>query len=931
MNENQSHTFAQKRARLEQMLRQRTDQPARHPLSFAQQRMWFLDQLEPGNPAYHSRHAYRVRGPLDAVALERALNAVVARHEIFRTTFPAFDGEPAQIVAPDLDVRVSLVDLTEEPAESREDHARRLARDEVRVPFDLAAGPLIRATLVRLEADDHFFLVTMHHIVYDRWSYDVFLGEIAACYKAFASGVSPELVPLAAQYADFARWQRAWLAGEALEGQLSYWRNELAGPIAPLALPTDRPRPPKPSYEGANKLVSIPSGAAEAVIALASREGASPFMAMLAAFSVLLHRHAAQSEVVVGTPVANRVRPEFEPLVGFFSNTLALRVDLDGDPTFRELVGRVRAKCLGAYVNADLPFERLVEALQPDRDTSRAPFFQVMFLLREAPTPNLELDGTSVERVPLHTGASMFDLTLILERRGDAIEGTLEYDTALFDAETIDRFVDHFAVLLDGLAAEPDRPVSEIPLLTPVERKRILEEWNATEAPIPTDRCVHELFEAKAARTPDDVAIVGVSGAVTYRALNARANRLARLLRNHGVGPESLVGIAVERSPTMVLGLLATLKAGGGVVALDPTYPRERLAYMAANARIRVLLTEPHLLGDFACDGVTSIYLDGPWEADAPEDDSNLEPTATVDNVLYAIYTSGSTGVPKGIAIPHRAMLNLLEWQARHPDLSARPTTSQYATFGFCVSFQEMFAAWHAGALLVVVPEAVRRDLDGLPAFLAEHHVERLHLPFAGLKHLAEAARDGKNLPGELREVLTAGEQLQVTPAVRAFFERLDGCSLHNHYGTSETHVVSSHTLTGSASEWPDVPPAGRPIANARLYILGPGMQPVPVRVQGELYVGGAPLARCYIDDPAATAEKFVPDPFGPEPGARLYRTGDLARFRVDGAIEYLGRADQQLKIRGYRVEPGEVESALRRHPDVRDAAVVADEPVPGD
>ncbi len=902
------------------------------PLSFAQQRLWFLDQLEPGSAFYNMPAARRLSGPLNVEALEQALTAIVARHESLRTTFPTVDESPVQMIAPAQRVALPVIDLSNLPESDGEAEAQRLATEEMLRPFNLEQGPLVRASLLRLQAEEHVLLLNMHHIIGDGWSFAVLFRELTTLYAAFGNGQPSPLQDLPIQYADYAVWQREWLQGEVLEDQLAYWKAQLAGAQAVLELPTDRARPAMQTFRGARQFMTLPKNVSEALRSLSRQEGVTFFITLLAAFQTLLMRYSGQHDIVVGSPIAGRTRTETEDLIGFFANTLALRTDLSGDPSLRELLARVREVTLGAYEHQDVPFEKLVEELQPERTLSHAPLFQVMFSLQDTRSKVLNLHELSLGSVSIDTGTSKFDLTLLMSEGAEGLNGRLEYNIDLFDEATITRMLTHFEVLLKGIAIDPNQRLSQLPLLTVAEQRQLLVEWNSTAAEYPQDRCAHHLFEAQAALTPDAVAVTFDHYQLTYRQLNERANQLARYLTQQGVGPEARVGIMIERSIEMVVAVLGILKAGASYLPLDPAYPQERLAFMLEDAAAAVLLTQQRLVQLLPKSAATTVVcLDSDWAAIEVESTENLSSAVAPDNLAYVIYTSGSTGKPKGVAMPHRALVNLVEWQVRHSTLGAGARTLQFASLSFDVSFQEMLSTWHAGGELVLIPEELRRDAAGLLHLLADQAVQRLFVPFVALQQLSEVSDSEGVVPSGLREVVTAGEQLQVTRQVASLFGQLRGCTLDNHYGPSESHVVTAYRLSGEASEWAMLPPIGRPIANTEIYILDAHQQPVPVGVAGELYLGGACLARGYLNREELTSERFIAHPFSEAASARLYRTGDLARYRVDGNVEFLGRLDGQVKLRGYRIELGEVEAVLSEHHMVREAAAVVREDVAGD
>ncbi|HEU4454542.1 MAG TPA: amino acid adenylation domain-containing protein, partial [Longimicrobium sp.] len=772
--------------------------------------------------------------------------------------------------------------------------------------------------------DSHLLVLVFHHAATDAWSFGVFLRELAALLDAFGRGEDSPLGELAVQYADFAAWQRGWLQGEELERQLAFWREALKGAPATIDLPTDRPRPAVQELAGATLHFNLSPEASAAARALAGEAGATPFMALLAAFTAVLHRWSGDEDLVVGTPVANRPRAELEEMVGFFGNTLPLRADLSGDPSFRALLARVRGATMDAYAHQDVPFEKLVDALGVERSLSHSPLFQVMFTLDAGSAAPGALEENGIGWIAPEMGTSRFDLTVGLYEGWDGgvgFGGWAEYATALFDEGTVERLMGHLDALLRAAGANPDAPVSALPILSEEERTQVVASFNATERAGDEDLTLHAMVAAQAARTPDAPALEFGAERLTYADLEARANRLAHRLIHLGVTPDARVAVCLERSIEMPIAVLAVLKAGGGYVAVDPAYPADRIAYMLEDSRASVVLTTADVAARLPETGTRIVRIDADAEEIARE--SSASPAVAVDpeNLGYVLYTSGSTGKPKGAALPHRALVNVVRWQvARFGD---RPVarTLQFASLSFDVSFQEIFSAWAAGGSIVLVDDETRRDAERLLAYLREHRIERLYLPFAALQNLAEVAEGvDAHLP-DLREIITAGEALRSTPQLRAFYAANPGLRLDNHYGPSETHVISAHLLAESPDAWPLLPPIGAPVDNVRLYVLDGRMNPAPVGVPGELYAGGANLARGYLARPALTAEKFVPDPFSAAPGARLYRTGDRAKWRTDGELEYIGRTDFQVKLRGFRVEPGEVEAVLGTHPSVREAA----------
>ena len=901
------------------------------PLSFAQQRLWFLHQLEPDG-AYQVPGALRLRGPLREDALERALGEIVRRHEALRTVFRAEGNGQVQVILPPAGLRLPVADLSALPATERQGEAARLLDRETRRPFALETGPLVRLLLLRLGDGERLLAMVMHHIVSDAWSMGVLLRELGALYAAFAAGEPPPLPELPVQYPDFARWQRRWLAGEALEREVAHWRRTLAGAPESLELPYDRPPGPGMGARGGRRPFALPAGLYGGLLELARRAGWTPFMAVLAGFQALLARLAhddGREDVVVGSPVANRNRLELEGLIGFFINTLALRLDLSGDPSFWELGRRVRAVALDAYSHQDVPFEKLVEELAPDRHLGRNPLFQAMLVLQKLPAPPA-LPGVEAELLDLDTGTAKFDLALLLVEQGGGgagiggVAGVMEYARDLFDEATVDRLLGHLRTLLAGAVRDPGRRLSELPLLTGAEREELLA-WTRPLAPEPPALLVHAGVAAQAARTPDAVAVTDGGESLTYGELMTRARRLARRLRSLGVGPDVPVGLFLERSLDMMVAVLGVLEAGGAYLPLDAGYPAERLRRMLEDAGAPVLVTHGPLAGAVPSGAMRTVRVDDLAAEDGgPLPDSGVMP----DHLAYVVYTSGSTGGPKGVAMSHGAISAMLLWQLR-TSASGAGRTLQFSALSFDVSFQEIFSTWWAGGTLVLVSEEVRRDPVALARRMAEQRVERLFLPFVALQQVALAAVSEEDLgafPASLREVLSAGEQLYVTPQVAELFSRLPGAALYNHYGPSETHAITWLALTGDPAGWPERPAIGRAVDHARVFLLDAGLRPVPVGVAGEVWAGGAGLGRGYLGRPDLTAERFLPDPFdeveGWRPGARLYRTGDLARRRPDGILEFLGRRDSQVKIRGHRVELFEVETALARHPALQQAAV---------
>ncbi|HEX6912735.1 MAG TPA: amino acid adenylation domain-containing protein, partial [Longimicrobium sp.] len=892
------------------------------PLSFAQERLWFLDRLQPGDTSYNLPSGLRIPGEMDAAVLERAVAEVVRRHEALRTTFPETDGEPVQRIAPFTGFTLPVEDLSGLDDGAREAEVRRRAAEEATTPFDLAAGPLFRARLLRLGDEEHVLLACLHHIVTDGWSNGVLFAEVKALYDSYKNQLPPALPGLPVQYADYALWQRepAQLAAEAR--QLEYWTRRMAGAPELLPLPTDRPRARTQSMAGASVPVHLPPAVLDGVRALAHAEGATPFMVVLAAFQLLLGRWAATDDVVVGTPVAGRTRRELEGLIGLFVNTVVLRTDLSGDPAFRALVRRVRQDTLNDYANQDLPFERLVAALQPGRGLGHAPLFQVLFQMHGAggDQPLEDPDGM----VEMDTGATAFDLRLFLTADSRGITGRLHYHTELWDADTIRRMAGHFAHLVTDAATHPDRRLSRLELMGAGERARLLDAWNRTDAVYPP-ACIHHLFEAQAARTPDAAAVVFEAESLTYAQLDARANQLAHYLRGLGVGPEARVGVCAERSMELVVALLGVLKAGGAYVPIDPSYPLERMAYMLADSAVPVLLTQARLADAFPDPGVRVVRLDADWARIAAEPAESPDFDVSPDGLAYVIYTSGSTGRPKGAMNAHRGVVNRLRWMQDAYGLDASDAVLQKTPFSFDVSVWELFWPLMTGARLVMARPGAHGDPAYLASVIEGQGITTLHFVPSMLQAFLDAEVEDRC--ASLRRVFCSGEALPHETMERAL-DAFPSAALHNLYGPTEAAVDVTY--------WPCAPretrvvPIGRPVANTRVYVLDAAMNPVPIGVAGELHIGGVQVGRGYLRRPALTAAAFVPDPFG-APGARLYRTGDRARWTADGEVEYLGRVDFQVKIRGFRIEPGEVEAALRGHPSVADAVAVVRPDATGD
>jgi amino acid adenylation domain-containing protein/non-ribosomal peptide synthase protein (TIGR01720 family) len=882
------------------------------PLSFAQQRLWILDQLAPGASLYNISQAIQVEGALDITALEKTLNEIARRHEVLRATFPAVDGHPVQVVVPAFTLALPVIDLRELGESRGETEARRLASEEAKRPFDLARGPLLRGALLRLGEERHVVLFTLHHIISDGWSMGVLMREVGALYPAFANGRPAPLAEPPIQYADFARWQRQWLQGEILERQLSYWKRQLADIPPLLALPTDRPRQTVQTFDGRVQRIALSRELSAALRELSRKEEVTLFMTLLAAFKILLYRYTGQEDIVVGTVVANRNRAEIEGLIGFFVNTLALRDDLSGNPSFRELLGRVRETTLGAYAHQDLPFEKLVAELQPERDLGHTPLFQVGFQLQSArPYEAVESPGLTLRPMEIESGTAKFDLALSMAPGADRIYGSLEYNTALFDDVTITWMIGHFQTLLEGVVADPNARLSSLPLITEPERRRLLVEWNDTAADYPRDQCLHEMFEAQAELTPDAIAVCFEGEQLSYRALNQRANQLAHYLRQFGVGPEVLVGICVERSLEVIVGVLGALKAGGAYAPIDPALPRERLSFMLADTEARALITQQALLERLPDNHPQVISLDGDWASIAMESEENPRGLATPENLAYVIYTSGSTGAPKGTLLQHCGLRNLAEVLAQTFQLQPGDRVLQFFSFSFDASLWNMLLALTAGASLCVASEEARLPGTELTRLLREEAITIATFPPSVLSALPPEQFPALKIIISAAEACTA-EIVASWGAGHRFF---------NGYGPTETTIGA--TVGEIVERRLHI---GRPWANMQVYIFDNHLNLTPIGAPGEICIGGVGLARGYLKRPELTAEKFIPNPFSEEPGARLYKTGDLARYLPDGAIEFLGRIDHQVKVRGFRIELREIEAALSEHPTIQEVVVLARE-----
>jgi amino acid adenylation domain-containing protein len=888
------------------------------PLSFAQERLWFMHQLAPDSAFYNLQIDIPLSFPVDEGVWRRVLTEIVQRHEILRTTFAVADGQPVQQVLSAMELPAPCVDLRELPIESREEAAQRLAAEDAGRPFDLTQGPLLRALLVRLTDEAYVFFLTMHHIVTDGWSMDLLTHEIAVLYEAFAQDEPSPLPELPIQYADFAAWQRQTLTHDALAGQLAYWKGQLDGHTS-LELPTDHARPPVPSYQGGFQSQTTPPQVIEGLRRLGRKEGATMFMVLLAAFQVLLMRYSGQDDIVVGTPIANRNRPEIETLVGFFVNTLVMRGRLSGQPGFREFLRQVRETALSAYANQDLPFEKLVEVLHPQRDLSRNPLFQVMFVLqssvgqRSGPglPPSYQSAPSAAGEVSY--GSSKFDLTLYLAEDEGGVSAIFEYSTDLFADDTIARLITHWQMLLRSISASPDTPVTRLPILPPSERSLLLTEWNRTATPYPREATVVELFNRQALSTPDAVALNGVEGQLSYRQLSQRSQRLAQWLVAHGAQVGDLIGLSLVRSMDMVIALLAILRAGGAYLPLDPAYPAARLDRMINDAKPRLVLSHSN------CAAATQRHKPALIDQlDLPEGDAAPAVLIGPESLAYVLYTSGSTGAPKGVRVTHRNVVRLVR-ETNYCEFGPDEVFLMLAPLQFDASTFEIWGALLNGARLEIVP-AGQPSLEGLAACIERGGVTTLWLT-ASLFHQMVEAHLGSLW--RVRQLLTGGDVLAPRPCQRVLDE-LPGCTLINGYGPTETTTFAACHRMQHGERLGSQVPIGHAVSNAQLYVLDGEGQLAPIGVPGELFIGGDGVAAGYLHDAELSAARFVANPFAPANSPqRLYRTGDQVRIRGDGVLEFLGRRDHQVKLRGFRVELGEIEAVMRRHPLVRDACVV--------
>jgi amino acid adenylation domain-containing protein len=890
------------------------------PLSFAQERIWFMDQLEPNRPIYNLPDTHYFKGPLDFDALQRTLTEIVRRHESLRTTFQTVDGEPMQVIAPPEPLSLQIVDLSEMPPQERQAEAQRLADDDAQQPFDLSCGPLMRVQLVRLAEEEHLLLITMHHIVSDGWSVIRMGHELGTLYQAYRSGENSPLPELPIQYADFAVWQREWMRGEMLDKQLEYWREELGGELPELELPMDHPRPARQSFRGAAEAIDYNGDILPRLKEIGRERNATLFMTLLAAFDLLMWRYSGQADLLVGTPIANRNRKETEGLIGFFVNTLVLRTKVNGNGTFRELLDQVRETTLRAYEHQDVPFEKLVEELQPERSLSRHPLFQVMFTLQDG--GELKLSGLELTWMDTANEIAKFDLSFFISETENGLYAWFEYDTELFERPTVARMLRHFGALLEGIVANPDMRLSELPMLTAAEQEQ-LRQWNQTTTDYGRDLCLQQILETQVSQHPDAVVVVQGKEEFTYRELNERANQLAHYLREHGVGLDVRVGVLLERSVNFIVALLGIIKAGGTYVPLDGTYPKQRLQFMLEDAGVRLLLTERNQ-PEVATDATEVVYLDHAAELLANMSSENLENVNRAEDLAYVMYTSGSTGQPKGVAVTQRA-INRLVRNTEYATLKSSDRLGQTSNVSFDAATFEIWGALLHGATLVVLPkETVLSPLE-LKREIAKQKISVMFLTTALFNQMAQSVPEAF---ASLRYLIFGGEASDAQ-AVKRVVDRGKPQHLLNGYGPTEGTTFTTTFEVNEVTPGHALP-IGRPLSNTEVWVLDRQGHLVPAGVMGELYIGGDGIAREYLGRPELTAEKFVPHPFSSEPGARLYRTGDLVRYLSDGNIDFLKRMDHQVKVRGFRVELGEIEAALNQYWAISESVVVDNDDLPG-
>jgi amino acid adenylation domain-containing protein len=884
------------------------------PLSDAQESVWFLEELNPGTAVYNNAYAYRLEGPLQLEALKRSIHELIQRHASLRTNFEIHDGQPLQIVRPELEIPFAVADLPDLDEAAQVQLALKIIKEEAGTPFHLDRDPLIRVRLIRLSDRDHILFIVIHHIVTDDWSMGIFETELGAYYNAIINGCLPELSPMETQYMDHAILERERLKSGSLQRQVAYWREKLQG-VPPLDLPTDHPRPPRQSFRGGSIGFDLPVELIHKLRQLGYQTNATLFMTLLSAFNILLSRYSGQDDILIGTAVANRNRRELEKLIGYLVNTVVIRTNLSDHLSFMELLKQVHLNTLEALMHQDLSLERLVKEIQIERDLSRNPLFQVLFIYHNAPSEPLAFNDLRVTHLQLDIRSAKVDLALTMDEEAGGLHGSVVFNADLYEASTIQRMIGHFKTLLEGIVANPEGEITLLPLLSEVERHQILDEWNQTAIDYPTGQCLHELVEAKSVSHPEKIAVIEGEAQFTYRDLNRQANALALVLKDLGVGPDMLTGLVLDRSLEFVTGVLAILKAGGAFVPFDPTQPSERLASMILDAKPKVMLTIRKYRDRVSDQGVRVICLDEEMPLPDARTEQNLPHLARTNNLCYVIYTSGSSGHPKGVMVEHASIVNFVHWWQRVCKVTGEDIMAANASPAFDASIWEIFGSLTAGATLDIMPENIRKSTRELWSWLVEHKITLIWL----VTSLAVLALE-ENIPAgvRLRFLAVGGEMLPAAPA------KIPPFPLYNFYGPTEATIVSSMAEVDPRTT--HQPPIGKPIHNFRIYILDRQLNPVPVGIPGEICIAGAGLARGYLNDPTLTAARFVSDPFSRKAGDRLYRTGDLGYYQPDGQIAYLGRMDRQVKVRGYRIDLGEIESALKSHPGVKDAIAISAE-----
>jgi amino acid adenylation domain-containing protein len=939
-----SNLSAEKRALLEKRLMEKRAAAAKQqliarraidgpcPLSFAQELMWLLDHLI-DTSAYHVPRALRMKGPLHVEALEFALNKIVERHEVLRTTYQEVDGHPMQFVSPSATVHLDVIDLSGMETEEREREANRILVAEGKRKFDFVHDLMLRTILMRLGNDEHILLLVSHHIASDGQSKAALFRELKTFYLAYCEGKTVELPPLPIQYSDFAMWQRDWMSGDVLHQHLAFWKETLSGAPTLLELPTDNPRPALQSFEGARQFLRCPDGMLGNFKALCRKEGATMFMTMLAAFGTLLWRWSGQEDMLIGTPVSGRSRTELEPLIGYFSNSVVLRMNMGGDPTFRELLKQTKEVALAAYSHQHLPFEKLVTEMQPQRDLSYSPMYQVMFSVGEYKDLGIELPGMEITPIIIDRGVAKFDMTLgMTELKGDLM-CNIEYCSALFEPATMQRLADQFQNLLQGIVDNPDSRISALPMLTAEDRHKIICTWNETEQVKPDGLLVPQMFEKQVERNPDATAVVYEHRRLTYRELNARANQLGHYLKKRGVGPETRVVVCVERSPEMVLGVMGVMKAGGAYVPLDAIYAKERLSVIIPDSECPVVITQTTLLPRLPETNAEIVTLDGDWSKIAAESEENPKCELTPDTLAYVVYTSGSTGIPKGVMINHGGFAILFHGYERSYGIgSPNDAWMLMANFSFDVFSSDLIRTLCSGSKFVICPMELLLNPEGLYVLMRRENVTCAEFVPAVLRNLTAYLQQTNQKLDFMRVLVCSSDAWSMADA-RTTLEVCDPkLRVINAYGVTEATIDSTYMdITPERLRGSGFVAIGKPIPNSTTYVLDRYMEPCPVGIPGVLYIGGPGVARGYLRRPELTAEKFVADPFSNVPGAKLYNSGDAARYLPDGNVVFLGRVDNQVKIRGFRIELGEIEAAISKHPSVQQVVVIARELRPGD